>query len=269
MYEQYWKLREKPFENDQNTAFFYYSREHREAFVRLLYAIMESKPCAVLLGEAGCGKTFLMNALARQLADRHVRVAMVRDPAQDPLGILRQIAKGFGIADGGASKAEIVASLEQHLSQFGDRGACAVLFIDDADTIENDRTYEELRLLNNLEERGRPLLTMVLAGQPRLREQLRRIPALAQRVAVSFTIPPLSEEESIAYIGHRLKQVEGDRQIFDVRALREVHRGSRGVPRVLNHLCDLSLLLCASEGRRCVDSRIVARALEDLKELER
>src|SRR5438132_7308738 len=91
MYEQYWKLREKPFENDQNIGFFYHSRDHREALVRIIYAIMESKACVVLTGDAGCGKTYLLNSLARELTEKRVKVAMVRNPSSDPLDLLKQI----------------------------------------------------------------------------------------------------------------------------------------------------------------------------------
>lgn len=268
MYEQYWKLREKPFDNDQNVDFFFQSRDMREALVRILYAIMESKGCVLLTSEPGCGKTFLLHSLARELGKRGVKVAMVKNPAQDPLDLLRQIAQTFGVKGAVALKSELVAALEQYLSYYRERGVRAVLLVDDADTIESERTLEELRLLMNLESDGKPLLTIVLAGQSRLRAQVRRVPGLAQRVAVSFALPPLSEEDVIAYVNHRIERVEGDKHIFDLRALREVYRSTRGVPRLVNHICDLSLLLGAAEGRRSVDPRIVARAREELKDLQ-
>lgn len=268
MYEQYWKLREKPFENDQNTEFFYQSRDHREALVRILYAVMESKGCVLLTGDAGCGKSFVLHSLAHELAKKRVKVAMVKNPAQDSLDLLRQIAITFGVKSAIAVKSEILVALEQYLAYYRERGVRAVLLVDDADTIENDRAYEELRLLLNLEQGGKPLLTLVLAGQPRLKGALRRSPGLAQRVAVSFALPPLSEEDSIQYVNHRMKRVEGDKLIFDLRALREVYRSSRGIPRMINHLCDLSLLLGAAEGRRNVDARIVSRAREELKDVQ-
>jgi general secretion pathway protein A len=267
VYEQYWKLREKPFENDQNIGFFYHSRDHREALVRIIYAIMESKACVVLTGDAGCGKTYLMNSLARELTEKRVKVAMVRNPSSDPLDLLRQIAQTFGVRNAQATKSELVAALEQYLGYYRERGVRAVLIIDDADAIENERAYEELRLLLNLSLAGKPVVTLVLAGSSRLRSSIRRIPGLAQRVALSYALPPLTEEESIAYVNHRMKTVEGDHHIFDIRALRDVHRSARGVPRVINNICDLSLLLGAAEGRRNVDSRIVARAREEFKEI--
>lgn len=268
MYEQYWKLREKPFENDQNTGFFFNSRDHREALVRIIYAIMESKACVILTGEAGCGKTFLLNSLARELTEKRVKVAMVRNPSSDALDLLRQIAQTFGVRNAQSTKSELVAALEQYLGYYRERGVRAVLIVDDADLIDADRAYEELRLLLNLSLGGKGLLTLVLAGTNRLRTAVRRVPGLAQRVALSYAIPPLTEEDSIAYVNHRMKQVEGDHHIFEMRALRDIYRTTRGVPRLINNICDLSLLLGAAEGLRNVDARIVARAREEFKEIQ-
>lgn len=267
MYEQYWKLREKPFENDLNIGFFYHSRDHREALVRIIYAIMESKACVLLTGDAGCGKSYLLNSLARELTEKRVKVAMVRNPSSDPLDLLKQVAQTFGVRNAQATKSELVASLEQYLGYYRERGVRVVLIVDDADTIENDRAYEELRLLLNLSLAGKPLLTLVLAGSSRLRAQVRRTPGLAQRVAVSYALPPLTEEECIAYVNHRMKTVEGDHHIFDIRALRDVYRSARGIPRMINNICDLSLLLGAAEGRRNIDSRVVARARDEFREI--
>jgi general secretion pathway protein A len=266
VYEQYWKLKEKPFENDQNPEFFYQSRDHREALVRVIYAIMESKGCVLLTGEAGCGKTFLLHSLALDLGKKRVKVAMLRNPAHDAIDLLRQIAQTFGVKAALSTKSEMVAALEQYLVYYRERGVRVVLLIDDADTIESDRSLEELRLLLNLELGGKPMLTLVLAGQPRLRGQLRRVPGLAQRVAVSYALAPLSEDDSVAYVNHRMKRAEGDWHIFELRALREVYRSTRGVPRLINHICDLSLLLGAAEGRRYVDARVVAKAREEFKD---
>ncbi len=269
MYESYWKLRDRPFENDLNTEFLFYSRDHREAMVRVLYAILQYKGLVVITGEAGCGKTFLLHALARELQARRTRAALVKDPSPEPLDLLRQVAQAFGVRNAAGTKSELVAALEQALVYHRDRGVRCVLAIDDADTMESERALEELRLLLNLVDvQGRPLLTVVLAGQPRLRAQLRKVPALAQRLAVSFALAPLSEMDSAGYVSHRLRLAEGDRGIFDPGAIREVYRSSRGVPRLINQLCDLSLLLAAAEGRRQVDPRIVGRAREELREIQ-
>lgn len=268
MYEQYWKLRERPFENDQNTEFFYSSREHGEALVRLTYAVMQQRPCVLLIGESGCGKSFLLRSLANDLVGRGVKVGIVKNPTSDPLDLLRQIALAFGVRRPAATKSELLVALEQHLSDPRDRGSRAMLAIDDADAIESERAYEELRLLQNSDQGGRPLVTLVLAGASRLRAQLQRVPGLLQRVAMTFALPPLTEEEAIGYVSHRLGQAEGDRQIFDPRALREIYRASRGVPRLINHVCDLSLLLGAAEGRRHIDARIVGKAKEEFKEIQ-
>jgi len=268
MYEQHWNLTDKPFENDQNTEFFYRSRDHREALVRLLYAIMESKGCVLLTGDAGLGKTFLLSALTRELEEKKVRVAVVKNPASDPVDLLRQIARAFGVRNAHETKSELVAALEQYLVYYRERGARAVLVVDDADLIGSERAYEELRLLLNLDHGGRPLLTMVLSGQPRLKAVVRQVAGLAQRVALSCSLLALNEDDCERYVVHRLQKVSGAAErIFDARALHEVFRSSRGIPRLINHLCDLSLLVGASEGRRVVDARVVQKARNELKEI--
>ncbi|MFC1708169.1 ExeA family protein [Planctomycetota bacterium] len=267
MYEHYWKLREKPFENDQNTEFFFRSRDHREALVRLLYGIMESKCCVLLTGEPGCGKTFVLSALATELAEKKVKVAMIKNAASDPIDILRQIAQTFGVRNARATKSELIAGLEQHLGYHRERGVRAVLLIDDADLIGNERAYEELRLLMNLEHGGRPLLTIVLSGQVQLRTILQEIPGLAQRIALACSVSALGEDEALRYVEHRLDKVNGKNEIFDHRALQEVFKATGGVPRLINHLCDLALLLGACEGRDVVDARVVAKACDEFKEL--
>jgi type II secretory pathway predicted ATPase ExeA len=268
MYESYWKLRERPFENDQNTDYFFGAREYREALVRLIYAVLQQKPCVLLIGEAGCGKSYILQSLANELTAKRAKVGLVRNPSSDPNDLLRQIAGALGVRRPAAAKSELVAAIEQSVAYHRERGSRVVVAIDDADAIENERAYEELRLLLNLEQSGRPILTLVLAGAPRLRAQLQRVPGLLQRVAVSFTVPPMTEEESIGYVAHRLGLADGDRHIFDPRALREIYRSSRGVPRLINHVCDLSLLLGAAEGRRRIDARIVGKAKDEWREVQ-
>jgi len=266
MYERYWRFRDKPFENDQNIDFFYYSRDHREALVRLIYAIRELKGLVLLTGDAGCGKTFVLSNARRELLKRGYKVALVSSPARDSVDLLRQIALEFGIRKVEPLKSEIVFALRDYFGYHLQQGAASVLMVDDADTIDDERTLEELKLLLNLEKNGRPLVQLVLAGQPRLRAQLKRIASLNQRVGQSYHLSPLSEEDANGYIGHRLRAVNGSRRIFDPRAIREIYRSSRGVPRLINNLCDLSLLIACSERRGMIDPQTVGEAREEFKE---
>jgi len=269
VYEHYWKLREKPFENDLNTGFFYSSSDQREALVRVVYAIREQKGCIVLTGEAGCGKTFLLSWLARQLTESRVKVAMVKNPSSDPLDLLRQIAIAFGVRNAQATKSELVGALEQYLGYYRERDVRTVLMIDDADMIDGDRAFEELRLLLNLTLGGKPLVTIVLAGTNRLRNSVRRVPGLAQRVAISFALPPFGEDDAIRYVKHRIQQVTAEEpRIFDDRALADVYRSTRGVPRLINNICDLSLLFAFAERRPSVEPRHVARARDEIREMQ-
>jgi type II secretory pathway predicted ATPase ExeA len=267
MYEKHWQLGSKPFENDLDTKFFFASREHREALVRLLYAVTEGKGAALLVGEPGCGKTFLLYRVADELRERGVRVALIKNPASDAIDLLRQVARAFGVRDADGSKSEVVAGLEQFLGYHRERDTRSVLLIDDADIIDNERAYEELRLLLNLEKDGRPLLTIVLAGRPRLTKQLRVVPGLAQRVALKASLPAFSNGETPKYVTHRLGLVNAPDDIFEAHALTAVHKSTGGVPRLINHVCDLSLLIAASEGLDRIDAAVVDRAQQEIRDL--
>lgn len=267
MYEKHWKLRAKPFENDLDIAYFFRSREHREALIRLLYTILESKGAVLLTSDPGCGKTYLLHMLAKELEDKRARVAMIKNAASEPLDLLRQITQAFGVRSVTESKSDLVAGLEQVLAYHRESGARAVLIIDDVDLIRDERAFDELRLLMNLELGGRPLLTLVLSGQTRLKAIIREMPGLAQRVALSCTLPALGREDALRYVAHRLRKADGRGDVFDDDALQEIYRGSRGVPRLINHLCDLALLLAASEGVSTIDSQVVARARNEFKEI--
>ncbi|RME73967.1 MAG: hypothetical protein D6776_06090 [Planctomycetota bacterium] len=267
MYEEHWRLSAKPFENDLDTRFFYASPEHREALVRLLYAVIEGKGLSLLVGEAGCGKSYLLYRLADELRERGVRVGLVANPASEPLDLLRQIARAFGLRQADGTKSEIVAGLEQFLRYHRERGSRAVLLIDDADVIDNERAYEELRLLLNLTHEGRPLLTIVLAGLPRLVKQLRRVPGLLQRVAVLATLPPLEARDTQRYVAHRLGVAQGAAELFAPEAIEAVHRISGGIPRLINHVCDLALLVGAAEGLERIEPALVERAAQEMRDL--
>ncbi len=267
MYERYWKLRGKPFENDLDTGFIFYGAEMKEGLVRALYSVSSGKSLMLLTGEAGCGKTFLCQALARELASKSHLVAMVVNPADDPLELLRQIAHQLGISPVPRARTEILAEIHDALADASSSGARAVVIVDNAETIENDRVLEEVRLLLDLESDGRTLATVVLVGQPRLRHSLRRVPSLLARVNVQFHIPALGLDEACAYISHRLSQVNGNGRIFAERALHEVYRASRGVPRMINNICDLALLLGMSGRRGQVDQATVSEAKEEFREL--
>ena len=233
--------------------------------IRMLFAIHEAKSLILLTGETGCGKTFLLNAVRRELMSRSYRVAMITSPSSDPLDLLRQISLELGIHTVEWAKSEILHALRKFLVYHMQKNSRTVLIVDDADTIDGIKAFEELKLLLNLEKDGRFLLTLTLAGQPRLKGILKKVPSLNQRVALNSQLPPLSEEDAFGYINHRLKRVNGSKKIFSYKAMKEIYKASRGFPRRINDLCDLALLIGFSERRSQVDVAAILEAKSEFK----
>lgn len=267
MYEKHWDLGSKPFENNWDTSFFFPSDDHREALVRLLYAVNEGKGSVVVCGDPGCGKTFLLHALAHELRSLGVKVAFVVNPASDPTDLLRQVARAFGVRNVDTGPSELLGAVEQFLSYHQRRGERSVLLIDDADHIGEVAGYNQLRLLSNLQDQGETLLSVILAGQPRLPKLLKLVPGLVQRVAFSASLSALARDETPGYVQHRISKAQGRNGLFDRRALQEIYQCTGGVPRLINHVCDLSLLIGASEGRSVIDASVVGRARTEVPDL--
>lgn len=267
MYERYWKFSKKPFENDQDTSLIFYAKDHKEALLRLLYTVSESKGLMLLTGDTGCGKTFLCHTIRKELETQSFVVSLVSNPADDPVELLKQIAFELGVSPVPNGKSELLACLRAALGELVASDSRTVLIIDNAETIDNDKVLEEIRLLLDLENQGRSLLTVILSGHTRLRAALKRFPSLFQRVALQFHVPAFTESEARSYIEHRLQAAGGNSRIFNPRAISEIFGASRGVPRLINNICDLSLLLAFSARRGQIDGSTVNQAREEFSEL--
>jgi len=244
--------------------FLYRSPEHDEALFRLRYAVVHRKGGAVLTGTYGCGKTTLARALARELDPKRFEVALIANPLLSPIELLREFLHQLGEPTVPQEKPAVLRRLQERLVENLRRGKDTVLIVDEAQLIQDEAVFDELRLLLNFQTNDRFLMTLVLAGSDELRESLRRHPHLAQRCSVRARLEPLDREQTGYYVRHRLVTAGRDTETLTDEAMDELFEATGGTPRVINAVCDLTLVVGAAAGARRVDGELVRRVAEDV-----
>ena len=266
MYLDYYGLSEAPFDITPNPRFLFYSAKHREAINHLLYGIRERKGFVQLTGEVGAGKTTLCRAMLEQL-DSHFATALILNPVMSPDEMMKAVAVEFGLPVNGLDRLDTLAVINQFLLQQVERGKESVLIIDEAQDLTDD-LLEQVRLLSNLETDNRKLLQIVLLGQPELRDRLNnpRLRQLRQRITVRYHLLPLRRAEMNQYIQHRL-EVSGAKgaPYFTQPALWRVYGYTKGIPRLVNAVCDKALLAGFVQQQERIDFGMVGRALRELE----
>ncbi len=265
MYEEFYGLAASPFSITPDPRYLFFSRRHREAFEHVLYGITQRKGFIQLTGEVGAGKSTLCRAILEQLGPGYA-TALILNPVMSGLQLLRLIVHEFGLDDRGNDRVRLTQRLNAFLLEQVQRGRDVVLFIDEAQDL-SDELLEDVRLLSNLETDDRKLLQIVLVGQPELRGKLarRQLRQLRQRITVRYHLGPLDRDETEGYIAHRLEVAGANgRPSFTRAALGSIHRRSRGVPRLINAICDKALLAGYVAGRDELRWREVRRAIREL-----
>ncbi len=266
MYDHFYGFHEPPFNLTPDPRFLFYSERHREAFHHVLFGIQERKGFIQLTGEVGAGKTTICRAILEELGPTY-RTALILNPCLTSSQLLRTILHELGLAPGRIDRAAGLELLNRFLLDQLAAGNDVVLLIDEAQDLEPE-LLEEVRLLSNLETDQRKLLQIVLVGQPELRDRLdeRGLRQLRQRITVRYHLRPLSRQETEHYIRHRLHVAGGNsRPTFDRWAIRRIYRYSRGVPRLINAVCDKTLLCGFVTGTDRLTGRHVRRAIRELE----
>ncbi len=266
MYEEFYGFSEPPFNITPDPRFLFFSDRHREAFDHLMFGITERKGFIQITGEVGAGKTTLCRALFESL-DEGYETALILNPRMTSLQLLRSILAELGLETAGDDRFLYLEALNRFLLDKVAQGQDVVLVIDEAQDMSIE-LLEEVRLLSNLETDQRKLLQIVLMGQPELRELLddRRLRQLRQRITVRYHLTPLTLHETEHYIGHRMKLAGGNgRPTLDRWALRKIYRYSRGVPRLINAVCDKALLCGFVDGVDRLRWRHIRRAVRELE----
>ena len=262
MYLDYWGLNTFPFENVPDPDFMYYSPEHEEALVRLLYAVKRMKGAALLTGEIGSGKTTLSRVFIQQLPDDEFDIGLITNPSLNALDFIKEVHYQLGIESKSNSKTDLLVLLNNRLLENVNNGRSTLLIIDEAQLIFGE-TFEEIRLLLNFQMNDRFLMTFLLIGQPELREIIRNYRQLDQRIAIRYHLNPLSEDETVKYIRFRLEKAGGNRELFTEKAYAAIFQYSAGIPRKINNVCDLTLLIGFSLKVREIDEALVSKVVKD------
>ncbi|MCX6608073.1 MAG: AAA family ATPase [Acidobacteria bacterium] len=259
MYNAFFGITDNPFNLSPDPAFLYRSSQHEEALANLIYGVQSRKGFIVLTGEVGTGKTTMLECLREYLESQYIEFAFLFNSRINPQQFFEMIAYDLDLRCERTSKTEVLFALNNLLIQQMNEGRTTVLIVDEAHNLDWE-VLEEIRLLGNLENRKGKLLQIVLAGQPEFDRKLDapNLRQLKQRIVLRYNLKPFSLEETAEYIDSRLAKVGlSDQSVFPDALVTEIHTRSRGIPRIINGICDNLLLTAfAMESRVCTQKML-------------
>lgn len=268
MYLDHWQLAAKPFEPSTDGLFYYPSESHMGATLKLRYAMENHRAAAVLAGPSGVGKTLLVQQLLGQLPGGEQPVVQVVYPQMPSRELLAYLAARLTSKE---ETPQVTPSIDQsllriehYLAAAAERGERPVVVVDEAHLLEDAGTLECVRLLQNLQREGTPLLSLLLVGQSSLLSTLSRTPRLEERIDITALVDPLSAEETHSYVQHRLGAAGATRELFTSAAIDTLHQLAHGVVRRINRLGDLALLVGYAGGATVVDTPLVQSVASEL-----
>jgi len=270
MYTAFYGLREKPFALVPDPRYLFLAASHREGLAHLLYGIDQSEGFIAVTGEVGTGKTTICRTLLERLGSE-TEVAFLFNPSRSGVELLQDISSEFGLNAAGLSRSELGAQLNRFLLEKKQEKRRVLLIIDEAQNLSPD-TLEQVRLLSNLETSSQKLIQILLLGQPELDRKLDspELRQLRQRISVRWALHPLTASETRAYVRHRLQVAAGvERDLFSDGALREIHRRTQGIPRLVNVLCDRVLLAGYVARASRIGVSIVKQAAREIPDAQR
>ena len=266
MYERFYGLRERPFDLTPNPRFLFMTAQHREALTTLEYGLSRRTGIALLVGDAGTGKTTIVHAALQSQSVQRSHVVYLNNPALTRDEFIEFLAAGFDLSPSAASsKTRLLAELTDTLATRHAAGTMASLIIDEAQCLP-DGLLEEIRLLANIESASEKLLSIILAGQPEIAGRLNAasLRQLKQRIGLRCTLAPLSEAETASYIAARLRIAGADAgAVFTADAIQTIHERSGGIPRTISVICDNALVSGFALDRRPVDRAVVVEVCRD------
>jgi len=268
MYKQFFGLSRNPFEISPDPFFYHPTPRHNEALANLHYGVGRRKGFIVITGEVGTGKTLLVRCLLAELRKGNIAFGYVFNPLLSTMEFFQYIMADLGLPYAGRSKTEILLDLNRFLIQRHARGLITALVVDEAQALRPE-LLEEIRLLTNLETSQQKLLQIVLLGQPELEVMLDspELRQLKQRVALRCQLQALDEQQTRAYVLSRLERagVKPEDPVFSDEALGTLHEYSRGIPRIINNLCENSMVSAYARQQRPVTPDIIEEVAADFR----
>ena len=263
VYAGFFGLRERPFNLQPDGRFMFWSPGHRTAFSMLEYSFSTFAPITVITGEVGAGKTTLIQHLI-DLAPRKVRIGLISHTFGEQHSILRWILHALRAGpEGRVSELRRLDAFASLLKSEAEAGRHTLLIFDEAQNLSH-RMLEQIRCLSNLNVAGEELLQVVLVGQPDLAPAINhdRMPQLAQRISVQFHLGGMSQESVESYVAHRMNVAGATRSIFSPAACALIHRESRGLPRLVNQLCEHALLCAYADGAAEIGPQLIETVVQ-------
>jgi type II secretory pathway predicted ATPase ExeA len=264
IYNDHFGLAERPFTLLPDPDFLYWSESHTRAYAMLEYGMLTHAPITVITGEIGAGKTTLLRHLLRSLPEDFT-VGLISNAQGNRGELLHWVLMALGVpTEAGASYVQLFAQFQDFLIEEYASGRRTMLIFDEAQNLSVE-TLEELRMFSNINADKDELLQLVLVGQPELRDLIGqpRLVQFAQRVAAEYHLPGMSAANVAAYIDHRLKVAGASREIFTPAAAECVHLASRGIPRLVNQICDYALVYAYTDGLDKVDAGVIEQVVRD------
>lgn len=268
MYRKFYGLTRRPFEMSPDPYFYYPTPQHNEALAQLTYGVQEKKGFVVVSGEVGTGKTLLVRCLLDALSRHKIAFAFVYNPVLSVTEFLTLLLNDLGVPFKSNSKIELLSSLNSYLLSRCRRGEVTALVVDEAQLLSWE-LLEEIRLLTNLETAQFKLLQIVLAGQPELEKKLdsQELRQLKQRVAMRCRLKPLELNDVRGYIYRRLELAGADSRattLYPEESIKAVYQTSRGIPRLINSICENTLVAGYSKQTKQITPAIVREVASDL-----
>src|SRR5262249_50040838 len=270
MYKEFFGLRESPFALTPDPRYLFLSDAHKEALASVVYGVQEPTGFFLILGEAGTGKPTLIRRLRGRFGP-NIRSVFVFNPAVSFTELLQLMLRDLELPCASMRRVEMIDTLNDYLLREAAEGRYVVVIIDEAQHL-SPAVLEEVRMLSNLETARGKLIQTLLVGQPELGEKLGRpeLRQLRQRISLVAELKPLSYDDTVRYINHRL-DVAGRTGggVFSRRALKIIHRASGGIPRLVNVICDKALVLGYGAGAKVIKGRIIKEVLKDWRSFQR